>query len=594
MRCKSSPEVRMSASLAAASMPPPPASLPPHPAAVAPARWSHIDRDALLASGLKWLLLLALIVFLGLPLVSVLVLAVLDQHGVWSGLLPWQQLLSNPNFVPMVGRSIAVSAAVATLVVPLAYLFAYALHRTLIPLKGVWRAVALLPLLAPSLLPGIALIYLFGNQGLFKEWMNGSIYGFWGILLGQAFYTFPHALMILLSALSMADGRLYDAASAMGSGGWRTFRNVTLPATRYGIFGAFCLVFTLSITDFGVPKIVGGAYNVMAVEAYKAVVGQQQFGRGAMIGLLLLIPAVLTFVIDGWLQRRQRAQMSSRAEIYRPRRHWPRDSAYLAITLLISAALLLMLTVAIGASLVKLWPYNLQLSLMHYDFDNMDGGGWLAYRNSIKLAFGTSIIGTAVIFTGAWLLEKTRSQQYLHGLLRLLVFLPMAVPGLVLGLGYVFFFNHPANPLNGLYGSMAILILCSVTHFYTTAHLSAVTALKQIDPEFEAASASLNVPLLRTYLRITLPLCLPSVLEIFRYLFVSSMTTVSAVIFLYSPNTVLAAVAVLNMDDAGDVGPAAAMSTLILLTSAGFSLLMHVGIARWVRRTQAWRHTSRH
>lgn len=205
MRCKSSPEVRMSASLAAAGMPPPPASVPPHPAAVAPARWSHIDRDALLASGLKWLLLLALIVFLGLPLVSVLVLAVLDQHGVWSGLLPWQQLLSNPNFMPMVGRSIAVSAAVATLVVPLAYLFAYALHRTLIPLKGVWRAVALLPLLAPSLLPGIALIYLFGNQGLFKEWMNGSIYGFWGILLGQAFYTFPHALMILLSALSMAE-----------------------------------------------------------------------------------------------------------------------------------------------------------------------------------------------------------------------------------------------------------------------------------------------------------------------------------------------------------------------------------------------------
>lgn len=550
---------------------------------------STFNRDKATANGLKYFLLLLLMLALALPLVAVLGQALLDRNGAWAGLAPWSRLITNPNFFPMVARSVGVSAATALLVVPLAYLFAYGLQRTLAPFKGVWRAIALLPLLAPSLLPGIALIYLFGNQGLFKEWMNGSIYGFWGILLGEAFYTFPHALMILLSALSLADARLYDAASAMGASSWKTFRTVTLPATRYGIFGALCLVFTLAITDFGVPKIVGGAFSVLAVEAYKAVVGQQQFDRGALIGLLLLIPALLTFCIDGWLQKRQRAQMSSRAEVLTPRRQWRRDTVYTVILLAISAALLLMIAVAVGASLVKLWPYNLKLTLMHYDFDNMDGGGWLAYWNSLRLAIGTSIIGTIVIFTGAWLMEKTRSNRLLDNALRFLSFMPMAVPGLVLGLGFVFFFNHPANPLNFLYGSMAILILCSVMHFYTTAHLTAVTALKQIDPEFEAASASLKVPLLRTYLRITVPLCLPAVLEIFRYLFVSSMTTVSAVIFLYSPNTVLAAIAVLNMDDAGDVGPAAAMSTLILLTSIAVSLLMHWGLGYWVRRAQAWR-----
>jgi len=323
------------------------------------------------------------------------------------------------------------------------------------------------------------------------------------------------------------------------------------------------------------------------------VVGQQQFDRGALVGLLLLIPALLTFAIDGWLQRRQRAQMSSRAELLVPRRQWRRDSIYTLIMLLISAALLLMIVVAIGASLVKLWPYNLQLTLIHYDFDNMDGGGWLAYWNSLQLALGTSVVGTIVIFTGAWLMEKTRSNRWLSAVLRLLTFLPMAVPGLVLGLGFVFFFNHPDNPLNFLYGGMTILILCSVMHFYTSAHLTAVTALKQIDPEFEAASASLKVPLLRTYLRITVPLCLPAVLEIFRYLFVSAMTTVSAVIFLYSPNTVLAAIAVLNMDDAGDVGPAAAMSTLILLTSIVVSLVLHWGLGSWVNKAQAWRTASK-
>ncbi|MBP0597185.1 putative 2-aminoethylphosphonate ABC transporter permease subunit [Herbaspirillum sp. LeCh32-8] len=563
-----------------------------------PAAPAALDGSQLLTSGLKWLLLAALLVALGCPLLFILGQAVLTPDGAWAGSAPFAKLFSNINFLPMVSRSLWVSFVTAAVTVPLAYAFAYALQRTCIPFKGMWRGIGLLPLLAPSLLPGIALIYLFGNQGLFKELMNGSIYGFWGILLGEVFYTFPHALMILLSALSQADGRLYDAANAMGASRWRTFTSVTLPATRYGIFGAFCLVFTLTITDFGVPKIAGGAYSVLAVEAYKAVVGQQQFGRGALIGLLLLVPAVLTFAVDAWLQRRQRAQMSSRSEAYVPRPDWRRDGFNLLAVLLISAAILLMIAVAIGASLVKLWPYNLALTLQHYDFDNMDGGGWLAYWNSLKLACGTSVVGTVVIFTGAWLMEKTRGPARLGAvlspLLRFLCFLPMAVPGLVLGLGSLLFFNHPANPFNFLYGTMALLVVCSVVHFYTTAHLTAVTALKQLDPEFEAASLSLKVPVLKTFIRVTVPLCLPSLLEIFRYLFVSSMTTVSAVIFLYRPDTVLASVAVLNMDDAGDVGPAAAMSTLILLTSAASSLLMHFAGSGFVARAQAWRRGRGH
>lgn len=562
--------------------------------AAAPTAARQSDRSQWLLGSLKWLLLALLLVALAGPLAAILGQAVLTPAGQWAGAQPLVALFANINFLPMLGRSLWVAAVTAVVTVPLAYVFAYALQRSCIPLKGLWRGIGLLPLLAPSLLPGIALIYLFGNQGLFKEWMDGSIYGFWGILLGEVFYTFPHALMILLSALSQADGRLYDAASAMGASRWRTFATVTLPATRYGIFGALCLVFTLTITDFGVPKITGGAYSVLAVEAYKAVVGQQQFGRGALIGLLLLVPALLTFALDHWLQRRQRASMSSRSEAYVARPDWRRDSANLLAVLLIAAAILMMIVVAMGASLVKLWPYNLQLTLQHYDFDNMDGGGWLAYWNSLKLACGTSVVGTVVIFSGAWLMEKTRAQQWLSPWLRMLCFLPMAVPGLVLGLGSLLFFNHPANPFHFLYGTMSLLVLCSVVHFYTTAHLTAVTALKQLDPEFEAASLSLKVPVLKTFARVTVPLCLPQLLEIFRYLFVSSMTTVSAVIFLYRPDTVLASVAVLNMDDAGDVGPAAAMSTLILLTSAAASLLMHAAGRRWLLQAQAWRRGRAH
>jgi len=169
---------------------------------------------------------------------------------------------------------------------------------------------------------------------------------------------------------------------------------------------------------------------------------------------------------------------------------------------------------------------------------------------------------------------------------------PMAVPGLVLGLGYVFFFNLSGNPLHVFYGTMTLLVVCTIAHYLTTAQMTATTALRQLDAEFEAAALSLKAPLYRHYLRVTVPICLPALLDIVRYLFVSAMTTVSAAIFLYSPDTILAAVAVLNMDDAGNVGGAAAMSTLILFTSAGVSLLLAWASRGVLRRSQAWRQTA--
>lgn len=554
--------------------------------------------DAPMLAGMKFVWLLLLTLGLLLPVAMMLLQATglvagahsSDQHG----MALVAHVVQAPNFLAMVGRTLAVSATVALIVVPLAFAFAYAVQRTRMPLRGTMRTLAMLPLFAPSLLPGIALVYLFGNQGLFKAWMPGaSIYGFWGIVLGESFYTFPYALMLMLATLTLADGRLYDAARAMGATQWRTFCTVTLPGARYGLFGAFALVFTLVATDFGVPTVVGGSYQVLAVEAYKAVVGQQQFARGAVIGLMLLLPALLTFGVERIVQRRQHAALASRAQPYQPQPDRLRDGLYLLLTTLVIGWILLMLATAVGASLVKLWPYNLDLSLRNYDFDNMDGGGWLAYRNSLKLATLTMMFGTALIFTGAWLVEKTRVATWLHPVIRFAVLLPMAVPGLVLGLGYVFFFNHPDNPLNGLYGSMTLMVLCTIMHCATTAHLTSVASLGQLDPVFESVSASLKVSALRTYCRVTLPMCLPAVLSCARFLFVSVMTTVSAVIFLYSPDTVLASVAVLNMDDAGDIGPAAAMSTLILVTSIVVSLLLEFAMRGVMRRTQAWRTASR-
>ncbi|CAD5106073.1 putative 2-aminoethylphosphonate ABC transporter permease subunit [Zestomonas carbonaria] len=543
--------------------------------------------DRLFVSGGKWLLLVLLTGAVLLPLAAIFWRGFSGEEGQGGGLPALLELLASANFQWLLGNSLKTALAVALIVVPAAYGFAYALQRTLIPAKGLWRGISLLPLLAPSMLPGIALIYLFGNQGVLREMFPDNIYGFWGIVLGQAIYTFPHALMVLLSALALADARLFDAAASMGASSWKSFRSITWPATRQAAFAAFCLVFTLCITDFGVPVVVGGDYQVLALEAYKAVVGQQQFGRGAQIGMLLLLPALLSFAVDAWLRRRQRDAMSGRAQVYHPAPSRGRDTLFLLLVILLCVVLLLVFGMAVFSSLVRFWPYDLSLVLDHYAFSELPGG-WLAYRNSVLMALFSAAFGSLLIFTGAYLIEKTR-QDWLTQVLRLLGFVPMAVPGLVLGLGYVFFFNLPANPLHALYGSLGLLVVCTVAHFLTTAQMTAASALRQLDGEFEAAALSLKVPLWKHYLRVTLPLCLPALLDIFRYLFVSAMTTVSAVIFLYSPDSILAAIAVLNMDDAGNVGGAAAMSTLILLTSAAVSLLLAGASRGLLRRAQAWR-----
>jgi iron(III) transport system permease protein len=168
--------------------------------------------------------------------------------------------------------------------------------------------------------------------------------------------------------------------------------------------------------------------------------------------------------------------------------------------------------------------------------------------------------------------------------------LPMAVPGLVLGLGYVFFFNATWNPANVLYGTLTLLVINTVAHFYTVAHITATTALKQIDPEFEAVSASLKVPFWRTFSRVTVPICMPAILDIAVYMFVNALTTVSAVIFLYGAGTKLASIAIVHMDEAGTIAAAAAMGTMIMLTAIAVKLL-HILLNRFVfARLQAWRH----
>ena len=525
------------------------------------------------------------------PLYSLLSMSLQDMDGEYVGLENFRIYFDTPALFASITNSLSVAISATLIVLGIAFVYAYALTRTRMPLRWFFRGVALIPILAPSLLAAISLIYWFGNQGVLKSWLGGgSIYGPVGIIIGSCFWVFPHALMILLTALSTADARLYEAAEALRTPKWRVFWTVTLPGAKYGILSAGFVVFTLVITDFGVPKVIGGRYNVLATDVYKQVVGQQNFEMGAVVSLVLLLPALVAFIADRWVQRKQVALLSARAVPFQPKSEPLRDGLLFIFCTIGAVTLLAMIAMAAYASFVTFWPYNLTLSLKNYNFDVMDGGGWEAYFNSIRMAIYCAIFGTGLIFVGGYLVEKARGVSWLRTLLHLAAMLPLAVPGLVLGIAYIFFFNHPDNPLGFLYGTMGILVICTIVHFYTVSHLTCLTALKQLDPEFEAVSLSLKTPVWRTVGKVTLPVCLPALLDVGSYLFLNAMTTVSAVVFLYSPETMLASVAVLNMDDAGDIAPAAAMAMMIVYTSAVFRIL-HALLARILqRRTQVWRN----
>lgn len=533
---------------------------------------------------------LFLTVGLLLPVYTLLSKGVQNESGNFIGLENFVRYFAEPGVSTVFWNSLRISVISTVLTILIAGAYAFALTHSRMPGRGFFRAVALVPLLTPSLLPGIALIYLFGNQGFFRGALFGhSLYGPIGIVIGEVFFTFPIALMIILTSLLTIDRRLYEAATALRAGSLRRFFSVTMPAMRFGLGAAFFATFTKVFTDFGVPIVVGGSYPVLATDLYQKVIGGFDFQMGAVVGILLFIPAAVAFIISHLLQRGQADRISGRAVIYVPARHTTRDLACLAFCSIVALAILGVLIMAAFGSLFRLWPYDLSLSLASYRFSEYEPSGWGAYSNSLRLAGAVAIFGTAIVFFGAYLLDRVKGAAWLRGVIGFCCMAPLALPGMVLGLSYIFFFNSPSNPFGAIYGTLAILVLSTIIHLYTVPHLTALTALKQLDGGLEAVGASLKVSRFTTFWKVIVPVCLPTILRIASYFFMNAMTTISALVFLYSANTKVATVSVVLLNDNAMLGPAAAMSILIVGTSATVVGLQWLLMRGFLRRTQAWR-----
>lgn len=553
--------------------------------------WLHkISKDRVILFALLSVLLVVMWLFIVMPLWAMLKKSVQNGQGDFVGLANFSHYFASASLWHSLSNTLALGVLVTGVVGVLAFGYAYALTRSCMPFKGLFKVLGSAPILAPSLLPAISLIFLFGKQGIAKEWLAGeSVYGIIGISLGLIYWTFPHALMILTTSLRTSDARLYEAARALKTSPVKTFFVVTLPAAKYGLISTLIVVFTLVVCDFGVPKVIGGGYNVLATDIFKQVVGQQNFAMGAVTSMLLLLPALLAFVVDRWVQKKQKSLFDTRSVAYQPAPNSVRDGLCFAYCSVISLAVIGVLAMAVYGSLVTFWPWNTTLTLNNYNFAQISTYGWSPYWNSLTLASWTALLGTGLIFVGAYGVEKGRVYAPLRQLIQMLSVVPMAVPGLVLGLGYIFFFNDASNPLSFLYGGMTILVINTVVHYYTVGHMTALTALKQLPTEIEATAASVNLPQYKLFICVTVPVCLPAILDIAGYLFINALTTTSAVVFLYSTDTIPASVSVLNMDDAGQTGSAAAMAVMIMLSAAA-AKMAHMFIGGWLEaRTQAWR-----
>jgi len=460
-----------------------------------------------------------------------------------------------------------VTTAVTTI---MAFIVAFALTRTTIRGKSFYKSVSSLPLMAPSVVQALALISLFGRNGLVTNWFGGKwdIYGPTGIIISEIFYCFPYALLILITTLSAVDTRLSEAAESLGAGPVKVFTRVTVPTARYGIFSAAALCFNLTITDFGNPIVIGGDYNGLATEIYTQVEGMQRFDLGATISVILLIPAVMAFMLNNYFTKRNYALISGAARPFLRPSSRSKRLLFSTATIIIIGAIIVIFWAILWTSIVDVWggrageskqilKWLTTFSTRHYNFSHRG--------RSISVVWTSFWISIIVAFFGAWLtliagyvVEKRKPSG--SQLLYLITVLPAAIPGLVLGLGYILAFVK----VDWLYYKASIIILNIIVANFTLGMLSTMTNMKNIDKSIDEASTSLGADLPKSFFRVIFPLSRISFWNNILFFFERSMVTISAVIFLVSPKIQLASITIIHLIDDGFIESACAMSTIVV------------------------------
>jgi len=435
-----------------------------------------------------------------------------------------QKVFTSANFGKVICNSLLATGIATVITVIIAYLLALCISRTDIRFKKFFRIIFVLPMLIPSISIGMGLIILFGNNGLVTNvfHMDSGIYGLGGVILGSVLYAFPVAFLMLDDVMKYEDMNPYEAAQVLGISKLRQFKEITLPYLRKPLISVVFSTFTLIISDYGVPLMVGGKYTTVPVVMYQEVIGQLNFGKGAVYGSLLLIPAIAAFVID--LMNKDKGNSAYVVKQFVPKKNRIRNLVSYVYCGILTVFTALPLLAFVVLAFAKDYPKD-------YGFTFKNVLKTLKLRadeylvNSIVIALAVAIIGCAVAFMTAYMSArmKSKASKFLH----LSAITSAAIPGVVLGLAYVLTFSKTP-----LYGTVVILIMVNLVHFIASPYLMMYNSLSKINENLEDVGHIMGIS--RGYMikDVFIPQCKYTLMEMFSYFFVNCMMTISAVSFL--------------------------------------------------------------
>ncbi|MCS0791032.1 ABC transporter permease subunit [Cytobacillus firmus] len=473
-------------------------------------------------------------------------------------------VLANKEMAASFINSIKISALTGIITTALAFILAYSIHCTRLfqPLKSMIKAGVLIPMLLPTITYGFAIMYSLGNQGLITSIFGDSlfnIYGFNGLLIGYVIYTIPAAFLLISNSFIYIDKKFIVVSKLMGDGNARSFWNTIIRPLLGTLGGAYVLSFVLSFTDFGIPASIGGAYTVAATQLYQVMLGSiPDFNNGAVIAVLMLMPAILGVMLLNYLERFNfHYDNFSKIEMV-PNTF--RDVSLGLISSLILAGVLSIFAVMLIAPFLNSFPYDMTFTLKHFETILQSGDLLAVYRNSLIIAVLTAIGGTLLAYCSALLNVRTplKGKKAMDAV----SMMTNTVPGMVLGISYLLLFNS-----SSLQGTFIIIILCNMVHYFTTPYLMAKNSLMKMNPTWETTGELLGDSWVKTVYRVIVPNSVKTLLEMFSYYFINSMVTISGVIFLVTAQTSIVASKIKELQHFAKFNEIFVLSLLIFATN---------------------------
>ncbi len=522
-------------------------------------------------------LIVTLAIFILYPLYSVLKVSFIDK-GTFS-LKAYIQILKDIDFIQTLGNTLLLGVTVGILSTSIGFLFAYADAYIKSHFKKLFKVVSILPIISPPFVLALSAIMLFGQFGLITRQLlgikNANIYGFKGIVMVQTMTFFPVAYLLLIGLLKKIDPALEEAARSMGASRWVTFKTVTLPLLLPGIANAFLLTFIEVVADFSNPMVIGGNFSTLATKIYMQAIGNYDMAGGAAIAVVLLSLSVLLFVLEKfWIEKKSYVTVTGKASRERDvitEKHivWPIDIACLLIAIFVISFYAL---IPVGG-VFKVMGIDYTFTLAHFKY--VFNVGLEPIKATTLLAIYatpiTGILGMIIAFI------IVRKRFIGRSFIEFTSLLAMAVPGTVLGLGYISAYN--TRPLL-LTGTGLIIVIAFIVRSLPVGVRSGVAALQQIDPAIEEAAQDLGANSTKVFASVTLPLIKTAFFSGLVYTFVRSMTAVSAVVFLITPKYKLLTASILSQVDNGRFGVASAYSTILILIVYTAIATMYFGLSK--------------